>query len=116
MAVMKLLLITGRSLKQGTGLNIGKDSPEYKEAVTGLEMNDSDMVRLGLQNGDAVQLSSLHGQVAVRCRKGDLPEGLAFMAYGPASSTLLGAETHASGMPSSKHIEVEIQAAASGRA
>ena len=115
MPEIKLLLIAGRSLKQGTGMNLGKDSPEYREAVTALEMNSQDMEQLGLQNGDSVQLSSPYGQAAARCRRADLPEGMAFIAYGPVSSALMGSETSASGMPSSKQMAIEVRPAAEGR-
>lgn len=116
MPEMKLLVIAGRSLKQGTGLNMGKDSLEYVEAVSTLEMNGGDMNLLGLQNGDQAQISTLTGQAKVRCRRAELPAGLAFIAYGPASSVLMGTETHASGMPDSKHLEVMIQTDTGGEA
>ena len=44
----KLILIPGRTMKQGTGTNIGKESDEYQKAVTTIEMNRDDMVRLGV--------------------------------------------------------------------
>lgn len=116
MAEMKLLVIAGRSLKQGTGLNLGKDSSEYRDAVGALEMNAADMDRLGLQNGDQAQIYTPAGRAEVRCRRADLPAGMAFIAYGPASSLLMGPETHASGMPDSKHIEVTIQTTTGGEA
>lgn len=105
----KLVLIAGRSTKQGTGVNVGKDSPEYREAVTTLEMNPEDMTRFGLQDGDTVKLKSAHGEALAQCRGAELPEGMAFIAYGPVSSRLMGGETHASGMPDSKGFVVEIE-------
>jgi formylmethanofuran dehydrogenase subunit D len=114
MSEVKMLLIAGRSLKQGTGLNMGKDSSEYREAVNTVELGKADMERLGLRAGDAVRLSSPIGSVEVRCRPGDLPEGMAFIAYGPASSVLMDPETYASGMPVSKQIDVTVQPAIGG--
>ncbi len=114
MPEMRLLLIAGRSLKQGQGLNMGKDSPEYREATSTLEMNSNDMLQLGVQDGDEVEVVSPHGQTLVRCRRGDVPAGMAFIAYGPASSDLLGSETGASGMPASKQIEVILRGARGG--
>ena len=90
MPEMKLLLIAGRSLKQGQGLNLGKNSPEYREATSTLEMNAGDMSQLAVQDGDGVQVSSPYGQTRVRCRRADIPAGMAFIAYGPASSDLTG--------------------------
>ncbi|HEX9114476.1 MAG TPA: molybdopterin dinucleotide binding domain-containing protein [Anaerolineae bacterium] len=109
MPEMRLLLITGRSLKQGTGLNTGKGSADYLEAVGTVELSGGDLARLGALEGDDVRLRNRFGQVTVRCRKADLPDGMAFMAYGPATSILMGSETGASGMPDSKHLEVDIE-------
>ncbi len=111
---MTLLLIAGRSLKQGQGLNLGKGSTEYREATTTLEMNAGDMQQLAVQDGDGVQITSPYGQTQARCRRADMPAGMAFIAYGPASSDLLGTETGASGMPDSKAFEVVVQAAEGG--
>ena len=107
----KLILITGRSLKQGTGLNIGKETEEYKTAVSTLEMSQEDMSRLGLQDGDTVNLIAPAGQSMAHCRAAKLPEGMVFLAYGPVSSQLMDTETHGSGMPCSKGFEVEVERA-----
>jgi formylmethanofuran dehydrogenase subunit D len=70
------------------------------------------MKRLGLAEGDSVRLTSASGQieVAVTPAKADeLPEGLLFIAYGDLSSRLMGGDTHGSGMPTSKGIDVELE-------
>jgi formylmethanofuran dehydrogenase subunit D len=105
----KLTLITGRSTPQGTGISAGKDSAEYQVATTVLELSPADMARLGLHDGDTVRLRTRHGEATVKCRPENLPEGLAFMAFGPATSQLVGGETHASGMPDTKGFEVELE-------
>jgi formylmethanofuran dehydrogenase subunit D len=112
MASCRLILITGRSTKQGTGISAGKDQPEYQEATRLLEMNRSDLLRLGVQPGEMVRIRSRFGETTVRCREADLPEGLAFLAYGPAASELIGGETWASGMPDTKGFEIEVEKAA----
>ena len=81
MSELKLVLITGRSLKQGTGLNLGKNSAEYRAAVSTLEMSGSDMQQLDVQDGDEIRVRSPFGQTDVRCRRGDLPIGMAFIAF-----------------------------------
>src|SRR6185503_16931411 len=94
-----MILIPGRSSKQGTGINAGKRSEEYLEATGTLEMNGDDMARLGLQNGDRVRLRSEYGETILRClgrAPTDLPAGLLFVAYGPPSSQLMGDDTHGS--------------------
>ncbi len=108
MAKLSLILITGRSTKQGTGISTGKGLPEYQEATNVVELSQLDMKRSGLNDGDQVRLKTEFGTTDVKCRQADVPEGLAFIAFGPACNRLIGGETYASGMPNSKHLEVEI--------
>jgi formylmethanofuran dehydrogenase subunit D len=108
MLTSRLILITGRSTKQGTGISTGKEQEEYQIATTVLQLSPDDMARFGLSEGDTVKLKTDHGEVTVKCRCENLPEGLAFMAFGPATSQLVGGETHATGMPDSKGFEVEL--------
>ena len=50
------------------------------------------------------------GRGVCHARKADeLPEGLLFIAYGDISSRLMGGDTHGSGMPTSKGIDVELE-------
>ena len=107
-----MTLIAGRSSKQGTSLNVGKHSAEYRDITTTLEMNADDMARLGLSDGDSVRLRTPTGEAVVRCkgRKAkDLPAGVLFLPYGPSSSQLMGSDTAATGMPISKNFEVEVE-------
>lgn len=107
-----MLLIAGRSSKQGTSLNVGKHSEEYREVTTTVEMNADDMERLGLNEGDQVRLRTDVGEVIVRCeprKVEDLPSGVLFLAYGPSSSQLMAGETEATGMPISKNLDVEVE-------
>lgn len=70
------------------------------------------MTRLGLKSGDRVRLTSEHGQVEVciiPAKADELPEGLLFIAYGDISSRLMGGDTHGSGMPTSKGIDVTLE-------
>ncbi len=105
---LRLILVSGRSTKQGTGISSGKDGQEYQEAINVVEMNASDMKRSGLGDGDSVVVMSEFGQASVKCREGDVPEGLAFMPFGSACNRLVGEETYASGMPDSKHLQIEL--------
>jgi formylmethanofuran dehydrogenase subunit D len=107
-----MTLIAGRSSKQGTSLNVGKLKEEYIQVTSTVEMNEGDMVRLGLKDGDKVRLRTEIGEAVVQCkgRKAiDLPVGLLFMAYGPSSSQLMGGDTAGTGMPISKNLEVEVE-------
>jgi len=107
-----MLLIPGRTSKQGTSLNKGKLKEEYLDVTSTVEMNEDDMSRLGLAAGDQIKLSNQVGETVVRCapRKAtDLPRGMLFMAYGPCSSQLMESDTAGSGMPLSKHLQVQVE-------
>jgi formylmethanofuran dehydrogenase subunit D len=107
-----MILIPGRSSKQGTALNAGKLKSEYRQITSTVEMNADDMTRLGLKDGDQVRLKTEVGETVVRCkgRKAtDLPSGVLFMAYGPSSTQLMGSDTAGSGMPISKTFQVEVE-------
>jgi len=106
------ILIPGRTSKQGVGINEGKYGETYQGEITSLQVAPEDMKRIGLSNGDKVRLTSEFGQieVAVTASKGDeLPVGLLFIAYGDLSSRLMGGDTHGSGMPTSKGMDVELE-------
>ena len=108
----KMILIPGRTSKQGTSLNKGKLKEEYLEVTSTLEMNKDDMDKMGLVDGDEVRLKNEIGETIVRCiakKPEDLPAGMLFIPYGPPSSQLMASDTAGTGMPLSKHIEVEIE-------
>jgi len=109
---VSMLLIPGRSSKQGTSLNKGKLKEEYLDVTSTAELNEEDMVSLGLKEGDRIRLSNHVGEAVVTCvskKAADLPAGIIFMAYGPSSSQLMEEDTAASGMPLSKHIQVSVE-------
>jgi formylmethanofuran dehydrogenase subunit D len=109
MRSMKLTLITGRTTRQGIGISTGKERSEYQEATGVIDLNQTDMAKSSLGDGDSVCLKTEFGTAEVRCREADIPEGIAFMAFGPSCNRLVGGETHASGMPDSKHLIVELR-------
>ena len=106
------VLIPGRTSRQGTTLNEGKGTEGYVQETGTLQMSSADMQRLGLIDGQRVHLSSQHGSIDVDCKmakKDELPMGVLFMAYGPESSRLMGGDTHGTGMPDSKGLDVILQ-------
>ncbi len=107
-----MMLIPVRTSKQGTTLNAGKLKEAYQTVTSTVEMSPEDMERLQIKNGDQLRLRSSVGEVVVSCqlRKGkDSTPGLLFIAYGPTSSQLMEYDTAGTGMPPSKHIQVEIE-------
>ena len=107
-----MILVPGRSSKQGTSLNQGKLKDEYLSVTSTLEMNSDDMNRLKLEDGDPVRLSNEIGETVVSCKgrkPEDLPSGMLFIPYGPPSSQLMASDTAGTGMPLSKHMEVLVE-------
>jgi formylmethanofuran dehydrogenase subunit D len=106
------ILIPGRTSRQGCGISEGKFSSEYQEETHVLQVAPEDMKRLGLAPGDRVRVRSETGQIEVPvtpARGDELPPGLLFIAYGDLSSLLLGADTHGSGIPTSKGLDVTLE-------
>jgi formylmethanofuran dehydrogenase subunit D len=106
------ILIPGRTSKQGCGISEGKFGTNYQSEINTLQVAPADMKRLGLADGDRVRLIGEHGQVdvAITAAKADeLPPGLLFIAYGDLSSRLMGGDTHGSGMPTSKGLDVTLE-------
>ena len=110
--ISTFILIPGRTSDQGCGISEGKFQDKYQREINTLQVSPGDMQRLGLKDGDRVRLTSEFGRidVAVGKAKGDeLPDGLLFIAYGDLSSRLMGGDTHGSGMPTSKGIDVTLE-------
>ena len=106
------VLIPGRTSRQGTSLNEGKSSEAYLDETGTVFMSAEDMQRLDVEEGQTVRLESVHGHVDVPCkagRKNELPDGVLFIPYGPSSSRLMGGDTHGTGMPDSKGIDVTLE-------
>ena len=106
------ILIPGRTSKQGCGISEGKFTEGYQSEINLLQVSPKDMQRLDLNNGDRVRLSNETGtvEVPVVAAKGDeLPSGVLFIAYGDLSSRLMGEDTHGSGMPTSKGLDVTME-------
>ena len=105
------ILIPGRTADQGCGISEGKFGKRYRDSTGSVQMCRSDAGRLGLAAGDRVRIRSDFGQVELPVTvvdDADLPPGLLFLAYGEFSSRLMDGETHGSGMPTSKGLDVEV--------
>lgn len=105
------ILIAGRTSRQGTGLNEGKYSPDYQEEINTLLMNPQDMSRLGIAEGDQVRMWNEFAAVQVACKSAreECPQGILFISYGDKSSRLMSGDTHGSGMPTSKGLDVFVE-------
>lgn len=105
----RFTLITGRTTKQGRSIHLGKDAKEFQEEISTLLINAKDIETLQLRDGDQVRLKTQHGSTVLRFKKGEIPEGLVFVAYGGYVNALVGSDTQGTGMPNTKGIEVEVE-------
>ncbi len=107
------ILIPGRTSDQGCGISEGKFLEKYQREINTLQVAPGDMARLGLTEGDMVRLTGEEGQIVdvavTAAKKDELPEGLLFIAYGDLSSRMMAGDTHGSGMPTSKGMDVQLE-------
>lgn len=106
---MKIVLLSGRTTKQGVTAEIGKTSNDYLQNVAQIQVNQKVMDQLGITDGDPVEVMTQFGTAVVTCRQSDIDETMGFMPYGPWSNLLIGSDTQSTGMPDSKGIPAEIQ-------
>lgn len=110
----RFTLISGRTRKQAIAMHKGKGSPEYHAATGIVEMNATDMARLGIDESGRAILRTPAGEVVLTAHEGALPPGLVFVPMGTAVNGIVGAETLGTGMPSFKGLDVEIEPAFGG--
>lgn len=106
------ILIPGRTAKQGTTLNEGKYTDGYLQEINTMQISPEDMERLELTDGDLIKVWNDVGEIIVPCKtakKDELPPGLLFISYGDKSSQLMAGETHGTGMPDSKGMDVQLE-------
>ena len=108
MTTKRFILNASRSSKQGTLINVGKDSEEYQALTNTMTMASGDMAELGLTPGQLALVRTEFGEAPFKCEAGKVPEGMIFIPYGPPTCKLMGGDTNGTGMPTSKGWEVEI--------
>jgi len=113
MPKLKVSLLTGRTIDQGTGKEMGKLSKEYLESVVICQMDPEDMKFLGIKENNNVKIITDFGSVvmkAVKSARAPHPK-VAFIPYGPWANIIMNPKTHGTGMPSFKGIPAEIEPA-----
>lgn len=110
---LKVTLITGRTISQGTAKDGKKKLREYAESTAICVIDPQDMEKLGIKEGDTVKVKTSYGTVAVRAviSKQTSHTGIVFIPLGPWANEVIGSETDGIGMPSFKGIQAEIEAA-----
>jgi len=111
MVMLKVSLITGRTVDQGCGKEYGKLSEEYLRSVAICEIDPNDMKRLKIREGDNVKVSTSFGSVTLKVKKSIRAphSGVIFIPYGPWANLLMNPKTDGTGMPSLKGIEATIE-------
>jgi formylmethanofuran dehydrogenase subunit D len=113
MPKVKVTLLTGRTIDQGKGKEMGKLSKEYSESVVICQMDPKDMKSLGIKENTNIKVVTDFGSVvlkAVKSARAPHPK-VAFIPYGPWASLIMNPKTHGTGMPSMKGIPAEIEPA-----
>lgn len=104
----RFILNSSRSSKQGSLINVGKDSAEYQALTNSMTMAAEDMAELGLAEGQMALIRTQFGEASFKCEAGKIPLGMIFVPYGPPTCRLMGGDTDGTGMPTSKGWEVEV--------
>ena len=110
---LQVTLITGRTIDQGVGKEMGKGSQEYFDSAAICVIDAADMIKLGLKSRANVRVTSKYGSVIVKALKnpyGSNP-GLIFVPCGLWANAICGDETFGMGMPLFKGFKVEVEPA-----
>jgi len=113
MPKLKVSLLTGRTIDQGKGKEMGKLSKEYLESVVICQIDPNDMTFLGVKENTNVKVTTDFGSVilkAVKSVRAPHPK-VVFVPYGPWASLVMNPKTHGTGMPSLKGIPAEVEPA-----
>ena len=113
MAAINLNLITGRSIQQGVAIEGGKEKPAYRTAAGIIELDPSDLKKLGAWRNTNVKVTSDYGSVVVKAietTQGPHP-GLGFIPMGPWANSIVNPNTYSTGMPTFKGVPVKVEVA-----
>ena len=114
MPKLNVLVLTGRTIDQGRGKEMGKLSDVYQKDVTQCQIDPEDMKALKLRQNTNVKVTTKSGSIvlrAVKSLRGPHPN-MIFIAYGPWASMISDPESHGTGMPSLKGIPGVLEPAA----
>ena len=109
MPSLEVVLLTGRTRRQGVGLESGKLSEIYHDATTQVRLDQKDLEKLKLEPDDTVEVTTEYGSVVLRAVIAPRPsEGMAFIPYGPWANRVIGGDTDSTGMPTMKGLKATI--------
>ena len=109
MSKLKVILVSGRTVQQGVGLEEGKTSDNYVKSVNHVQLCLEDAAKMKLKEGSVVSVETRHGSVVTYWRPSkELEGGMVFFPYGPWANQVYGYETEGTGMPIFKGIEATV--------
>jgi formylmethanofuran dehydrogenase subunit D len=110
---MDVQILSGRSLTQGRGKEMGKLSDVYIKDVTEVKIDAQDMKELGIEENSNVKVTTQFGSVVLRAvTSRELPHPKrVFISYGPWVNYIVDYRTHGTGMPSIKWVTGTIEPA-----
>ncbi len=109
MASLEVVLLTGRTRRQGVGLEAGKLSEIYFEATTQIRLDAKDIKKLKIEPGDTVEVTTEHGSIVLRAELAPrASEGIGFIPYGPWANCIIGGDTDSTGMPTMKGLKAKV--------
>jgi formylmethanofuran dehydrogenase subunit D len=110
---LKAILITGRTIDQGVGKEMGKGSKEYFDSSSICVIDAADLKKLGIKSRTNVKVTSKYGSVIVKSVKNPYGcnPGLVFIPCGLWANAICGDETFGMGMPLYKGFTVEVEPA-----
>jgi formylmethanofuran dehydrogenase subunit D len=114
---LRVTLLSGRTIEQGVGKELGKTSQEYFEACSMVYMDGEDMKRLGIKDKANVIVTTPNGSVVLTAFKhprGSM-QGLIYIPYGPWANAICSDVTTSIGMPSFKGTPAEVEPAPDSR-
>ena len=113
MATINVNLISGRSIQQGVAIEGGKEKPAYRTAAGIIELDLSDLKKLGAWKNTNVRVTSDYGSVIVKATEtsqGPHP-GIGFIPMGPWANSIIDPNTYSTGMPTFKGTPVTVEVA-----
>lgn len=112
MAKIKLSITSGATVAQGvTAKGGGKKLTEYRTNAAIVFLDPSDLKKLEIFPGTAVEISNEFGKVVVTAQltpDGPHP-GVGFMPRGPWANVIISPDTFSSGCPGYKGTDVEVE-------
>jgi formylmethanofuran dehydrogenase subunit D len=110
---LHVVLITGRTIDQGVGKEMGKGSKEYFDSSAVCFIDQADLNKLGIKSRTNVKVTSKYGSVVVKSLKNPYGcnPGMIFIPCGTWANAICGDETFGMGMPLFKGFTVDLEPA-----